>query len=97
MERGFEIAAPELDATALFGAWLGRRNAALAVSDAAVRRPELFRAIVLLDAPIIGPFRGSSDARILAEDLQSLGVPASSWTCGWAICANRPCPSVSRS
>ena len=26
---------------------------------AAVRRPELFRAIVLLDAPIIGPFRGS--------------------------------------
>jgi pimeloyl-ACP methyl ester carboxylesterase len=25
---------------------------------AAVRRPELFRAIVLLDAPIIGPFRG---------------------------------------
>jgi pimeloyl-ACP methyl ester carboxylesterase len=26
---------------------------------AAVRRPELFRAIVLLDAPIIGPFRGT--------------------------------------
>ena len=26
---------------------------------AAVRRPELYRAIVLLDAPIIGPFRGS--------------------------------------
>ena len=26
---------------------------------AAVRRPDLFRAIVLLDAPIIGPFRGS--------------------------------------
>ena len=26
---------------------------------AAVRRPELFRAIVLLDAPIIGPLRGS--------------------------------------
>ena len=26
---------------------------------AAARRPELFRAIVLLDAPIIGPFRGS--------------------------------------
>ena len=26
---------------------------------AAVRRPELFRAIVLLDSPIIGPFRGS--------------------------------------
>jgi pimeloyl-ACP methyl ester carboxylesterase len=26
---------------------------------AAVKRPELFRAIVLLDAPIIGPFRGS--------------------------------------
>lgn len=26
---------------------------------AAVRRPELFKAIVLLDAPIIGPFRGS--------------------------------------
>jgi pimeloyl-ACP methyl ester carboxylesterase len=26
---------------------------------AAVRRPELFRAVVLLDAPIIGPFRGS--------------------------------------
>jgi pimeloyl-ACP methyl ester carboxylesterase len=26
---------------------------------AAVRRPELFRGIVLLDAPIIGPFRGS--------------------------------------
>jgi pimeloyl-ACP methyl ester carboxylesterase len=26
---------------------------------AAVQRPELFRAIVLLDAPIIGPFRGS--------------------------------------
>jgi pimeloyl-ACP methyl ester carboxylesterase len=26
---------------------------------AAVRQPELFRAIVLLDAPIIGPFRGS--------------------------------------
>jgi pimeloyl-ACP methyl ester carboxylesterase len=26
---------------------------------AAVRRPERFRAIVLLDAPIIGPFRGS--------------------------------------
>jgi pimeloyl-ACP methyl ester carboxylesterase len=26
---------------------------------AAVRRPELFRAIVLLDAPIIGPVRGS--------------------------------------
>lgn len=26
---------------------------------AATRRPELFRAIVLLDAPIIGPFRGS--------------------------------------
>ena len=26
---------------------------------AAVRRPELFRAIMLLDAPIIGPFRGS--------------------------------------
>ena len=26
---------------------------------AAVRRPELFRAIVLFDAPIIGPFRGS--------------------------------------
>jgi pimeloyl-ACP methyl ester carboxylesterase len=25
---------------------------------AAVRRPELYRAIVLLDAPIIGPFRG---------------------------------------
>ena len=26
---------------------------------AALRRPDLFRAIVLLDAPIIGPFRGS--------------------------------------
>ena len=26
---------------------------------AAVRRPELFRGIVLLDAPLIGPFRGS--------------------------------------
>jgi len=26
---------------------------------AAVRRPDLFRAIVLLDAPIIGPFRGT--------------------------------------
>jgi pimeloyl-ACP methyl ester carboxylesterase len=26
---------------------------------AAVRRPQLYRAIVLLDAPIIGPFRGS--------------------------------------
>ncbi len=26
---------------------------------AAVRRPELYRAVVLLDAPIIGPFRGS--------------------------------------
>ena len=26
---------------------------------AAVRRPELYRAIVLLDAPIIGAFRGS--------------------------------------
>jgi len=26
---------------------------------AAVRRPDLFKAIVLLDAPIIGPFRGS--------------------------------------
>ena len=26
---------------------------------AAVQRPELFRAVVLLDAPIIGPFRGS--------------------------------------
>ena len=26
---------------------------------AAVKRPELFRAIVLLDAPIIGPVRGS--------------------------------------
>jgi len=26
---------------------------------AAVRRPELFRGVVLLDAPLIGPFRGS--------------------------------------
>ncbi|HEY8591715.1 MAG TPA: SPOR domain-containing protein [Sphingomicrobium sp.] len=29
---------------------------------------------------VIGPFRGPSDARILAEDLRSLGVSASNWT-----------------
>jgi len=29
---------------------------------------------------VIGPFRGSSDARIFAEDLQSVGIAAFSWT-----------------
>ena len=29
---------------------------------------------------VIGPFRGTSDARIFAEDLQSVGIAAFSWT-----------------
>ena len=29
---------------------------------------------------VIGPFRGSSDAEIFQEDLQSVGIDAFSWT-----------------
>jgi cell division protein FtsN len=32
------------------------------------------------DRLVIGPFRGSSDARIFAEDLHSIGVDAFRWT-----------------
>ena len=51
------------------------------------RQPDLFDGIkgFVAKSPdrarlVIGPFRGSSDARIFQEDLESVGIDAFSWS-----------------